>query len=96
MSSAVLAVEGLNKIRGELPYNLQAFSAAVAEDIQSYGTIPQATIGQLAGCHSGSETALLKLTAILSELLVLRGADYLEKVKERAHAESVVVTVEKV
>lgn len=96
MSSAVLAVEGLNKLRGELPYNLQAFSAAVAEDIQSYGTIPQATIGQLAGCHSGSETALLKLTAILSELLVLRGADYLEKVKERAHAESIVVTVEKV
>ena len=94
---AVQAVNVIARLRSSFTIELNRFAAMVAEDIQSYGTIPLRTIRQLAKCERMKDVkaATAELMTILEELRNLRGDDYLEPVRKQAASESILVTIEK-
>lgn len=93
----VLAIQVLGEFRGKLSSELRLFSDLVAEDIQTYGTIPLRTIRSLAQCGrlKDVEKGVKELVEILEGLRELRGDDYLEPIRRRAAAETILVTIEK-
>ncbi|MGN0845301.1 MAG: helicase-related protein [Kiritimatiellia bacterium] len=95
---AVEAVNALSRLRARFSSDLKRFALDVAEDIQTYGTIPLPTIKRMAsaGRIGQNEEAAGELERILQDLVDLRGYGYLENVRKRATAEAIVVTVQKV
>lgn len=93
----VTAVNVINTLRPLLESDLKVFGSMVAEDIQTYGTVPVRTIRQIARCEriTSQEKAAEELSDILSPLRELRGDDYLEPIRRRATAEAILVTIEK-
>ena len=94
----VAAVNVIGMLRPFLTCDMKLFGAVVAEDIQTYGTIPLRTIRRIAKCEriKNQTKAAEELTDILEQLRELRGEDYLEPIRRRAAAESILVTIEKV
>ena len=97
MPDHVQAVNVISKLRGKLSSDLKQFAAMVAEDIQTYGTIPLRTIRRLALCDrfAEEEKSVVELQDILLSLRELRGDDYLVPIRARASAEAILVTIEK-
>lgn len=93
----VQAIKTIGDYRSYLSSDLKFFADMVSEDIQTYGTIPLRTIRALAQCgrFNDAEKASGELADILTGLRELRGDDYLEPVRRRAAAESILVTIEK-
>lgn len=93
----VLAVQALAKYAPQLSGQLRKFARDVADDIQNYGTLPVYTIRRIAraGNIKAEAEALQELEAVLEEVRSVRGNGYLQGVRERLSAESVIVTVEK-
>jgi len=93
----VIAVNVIGKFRPLLGSDLKLFGSMVAEDIQTYGTVPVRTIRQIARCarRTSDEMAAAELAEILAQLRELRGDDYLEPIRRRAAAEAILVTIEK-
>ena len=93
----VTAVGVIGMLRPLLESDLKIFGSMVAEDIQTYGTIPLRTIRQIAHCDriKDQEKAAAELADILEQLRELRGDDYLEPIRRRAAAEAILVTIEK-
>ena len=69
----------------------------VADDIQNYGTIPVYTVRRIArAANIKAETeAVQELETVLETIRSVRGSGYLQGVRDRLSAESVIVTVEK-
>lgn len=97
MPDFVTAVRVIGLLRPLLESDLKQFGSMVAEDIQTYGTIPLRTIRQIAHCDRIKDQmkATAELTDILEQLRELRGEDYLEPIRRRAAAEAILVTIEK-
>lgn len=97
MSDAVQAIQVLTEYKSHLTLALRRFAVDVAEDIQSYGTIPVYTIRRIARVDAikSEEEAAQELTDILTDIRSLRGNDYLSLIKRRLESESIVVTIEK-
>lgn len=97
MPDHVQAVNVIMKLRGKLSSDMKQFASMVAEDIQTYGTIPLRTIRRLALCDrfSEEEKSVVELQEVLEGLRELRGDDYLVPVRARASAEAILVTIEK-
>lgn len=93
----VQAINVIAMFRSRLSSDLKLFADMVAEDIQTYGTIPLRTIRALAQCgrFKNEDKAVNELINILEDLRELRGDDYLEPVKRRAAEEAILVTIEK-
>ena len=91
------AVGVIGMLRPLLESDLKIFGSMVAEDIQTYGTIPLRTIRQIAHCDriKDQEKAAAELADILEQLRELRGDDYLEPIRRRAATEAILVTIEK-
>ena len=97
IGDAVLAIQTLGKYKAQLSSHLRKFAMDVADDIQNYGTLPVYTIRRIAraGNIKAEDEAVLELAAVLEDVRSLRGNGYLQGVRERLSAESVIVTVEK-
>ena len=97
IGDAVLAIQTLNKYKPQMSGHLRKFAMDVADDIQNYGTLPVYTIRRIAraGNIKAEDEAVLELAAVLEDVRSLRGNGYLQGVRERLSAESVIVTVEK-
>ena len=97
MPDFVTAVNVIEALRPQLENDLKLFGSMVAEDIQTYGTIPVRTIRQIAHCEriKDQESAAERLADILEQLRELRGDNYLEPVRQRAASEAILVTIEK-
>ena len=97
MPDFVTAVNVIGALRPRLANDLKLFGSMVAEDIQTYGTIPVRTIRQIAHCEriKDQEDAAERLADILEQLRELRGDDYLEPIRRRATSEAILVTIEK-
>lgn len=94
---AVEAVLAIERYRQQLSFQLKRFAGEVAEDIQSFGTIPLRTIKQLALANRMKDggKALGELVEVLENLLELRGLHYLDAIREQVRASQIVVTIEK-
>ena len=97
MPDHVQAVNVISKLRGKLSSDMKQFAAMVAEDIQTYGTIPLRTIRRLALCDrfAEEEKSVGELQDVLQSLRELRGDEYLAPIRERAASEAILVTIEK-
>ena len=97
LSESAQAIAAIAAIKGELPEALQKFAGDVAEDIQNYGSVPAQTVKKIkeAGNIKKKDDRIAELSGILANLLDVRGADYLAKLKKRYDGEAVIVTVEK-
>ena len=94
---AVEAVLAIERYRQQLSSQLKRFAGEVAEDIQSFGTIPLRTIKQLALANRMKDggKALGELVEVLENLLELRGLHYLDAIREQVRTSQIVVTIEK-
>ena len=97
VGDTVQAMQVLNKYRQNLSSQLRRFALDVAEDIQNYGTIPVYTVRRIArvGNVQADSDAIEELESVLQDIRSVRGSCYLQRVRERLDAESVIVTVEK-
>lgn len=93
LSISVQAIAALENVLPQLSHDLQGFATDVIEDIGSYGTIPQATLLRIV--HAAGSTAASIVSDILEDIRRLRGANYIERERRRAAADSIVVTIEK-
>ena len=76
---------------------MRKFAGDVAEDIQNYGSVPAQTVKKIkeAGNVKKKDDRIAELSGILANLLDVRGADYLARLKKKYDGEAVIVTVEK-
>lgn len=97
IGDAVFAIQTLQKYGPQMSSYLRKFAIDVADDIQNYGTLPVYTVRRIArtGNIKSEVEALQELEAVLEEIRSVRGNGYLQGVRERLNAESVIVTVEK-
>ena len=97
IGDSVLAIQTLNRYKGLMSNRLRKFAMDVADDIQNYGTLPVYTVRKIAraGNIQDKTEAVQELETVLEEIRALRGTGYLQGVRERLSAESVIVTVEK-
>ena len=97
LTETAQAIAVINGCKGALPEDLQQFAGDVAEDIQNYGTIPLQTVKKIkeAGNIQKPEEKIAELTAVLTNLLEVRGANYLDQLKKKFETDAVIVTVEK-
>ena len=97
IGDAVLAIQALNKFQPQMSNRLRKFAMDIADDIQNYGTIPVYTVRRIArAANIKAETeAVQELETVLETIRSVRGSGYLQGVRDRLSAESVIVTVEK-
>lgn len=97
IGDAVLAIQALNKFQPQMSNRLRKFAMDVADDIQNYGTISVYTVRRIArAANIKAETeAVQELETVLETIRSVRGSGYLQGVRDRLNAESVIVTVEK-
>lgn len=97
MPDDVVAVNFIHRIKDKIPVELRKFSQLVAEDLQSFGTIPDKMISQIAKCERLKDDikAVDVLIKVLLDLRDTRGENYLDEIRKRANAETILITIEK-
>ena len=94
-SDAVVAVSNLQKASPHISQTMRIFVDDLIEDIQSYRTIPQYTISEIARNPGKTKEDFDALIHLLEELRNLFGDNYLKRIKAQALHDDIVVTIEK-
>lgn len=90
VSDATQAIVKLEQYKSELQYELKQFADDVIEDIQHFGALPRLTVKRLAEAEKEKD-----IQEILLRLARIRGYDYVQKLRDRAIQEEIVVTIQK-
>lgn len=90
VSDATQAIVKLEQCKEELPHELKQFANDVIEDIQHFGALPRLTIKRIAEAETPEA-----VQDILLRVARVRGYDYVQKLRDRALTEEIVVTVQR-
>lgn len=90
VSDPIRAVATLDQYKGDLSHELKLFAGEIIEDIQQFGSLPLKTISKLADATTPDE-----LQEVLVSVARVRGYDYVQKLRDRAILEEIVVTVQR-
>ena len=90
VSDSTMAIAKLEQYMGELPHDLKLFANEVIEDIQQFGSLPRRTLKEM-----GEAATAEGICRILRKIGSVRGYDYVQKLRDRAIQEEIVVTVQR-
>lgn len=90
VSDSTVAIVKLEQYKTELPHDFKLFADDVIEDVQQFGSLARRTIKKLAMAASAQA-----LHDVLIDIARVRGFDYVQKLRDCAVLEEIVVTVQR-
>ena len=90
VSDSTMAIAKLGQYMGEFPHDLKLFADEIIEDIQQFGSLPRRTLKEM-----GEAATAEDICGILRKIGSVRGYDYVQKLRDRAIQEEIMVTVQR-